>query len=891
MKIPWLLSITSKIETSFLFSIQHTQTGMVKICNALYPKDSEYNSYFEQYKYELSDFQKYAIQGIVEGKNILVTAHTGSGKTLPALFAIEHFVKQGKKVIYTSPIKALSNQKYWEFSNKFPDISFGLLTGDIKTNPTADVLIMTTEILMNYLFQNYNQNQNQNQIYNEKDEKNNETLQIDIQTELACVVFDEVHYINDLARGHVWEQTILTLPSHIQMLMLSATIDNPVNFGNWIEHIHSVPLDETQSAFGKKECLEVWICSTEKRVVPLTHYSFITVNEGMLKGIKDESLKAEIKSATNNLIVIKTKDNHFQEKNYHQVKKMLTLLENKQQYIKRKFAVNSVLLFLREREMLPAIIFVFSRKQVELLADEITTNLLEDDSKIPYTTAYECEQIIRGKLSNYREYLELPEYNVLVKLLEKGIGIHHSGMIPILREIVELLIAKNRIKLLIATESFAIGLDCPIKTAVFISLQKFDGNQQRMLYPHEYNQMSGRAGRRGIDTFGSIVHCNNLFPFPSVYDYQQLLCGNPQKLQSKFQISYSMIFSLFKCKELDQQTVVDFVEKSMYFREIQTSLDTIKNQITLLEEKLKKKMEFLNLLKTPLAVLEKYTILNKELKNATNKKRKDITKELNSYLEYKSLEKDVLFYSEKELLHQELENERGLLQHTENEVSVKITNIISILENYGYIHRCDETEGGFEIAFTPLGYKASHFNEVHPLLFSHIIDDMYQLSPKQWVGILSCFTNIKLGQGEQREGEQTGTTREIQNSKNDTNLEGVIVKMQNFYNHLIKIEDSLYIYNQCENEPLYELVDLFMEWCDCNDEKECKYFIQNSLEQKNISIGDFTKSILKISAIVGEVENLYNNIVDDNSIVMLHTCSLIKPMILKYITTSQSLYI
>jgi hypothetical protein len=168
---------------------------------------------------------------------------------------------------------------------------------------------------------------------------------------------------------------------------------------------------------------------------------------------------------------------------------------------------------------------------------------------------------------------------------------------------------------------------------------------------------------------------------------------------------------------------------------------------------------------------------------------------------------------------------------------------------------------------------------------------MYQLSPKQWVGILSCFTNIKLGQGEQREGEQEETSREIQNSKKDTTLQSVILKMQDFYNHLIKMEDSLYICNQCENEPLYELVDLFMEWCDCNDENECKYFIQNSLKQKNISIGDFTKSILKISAIVGEVENLYNHNVDDNSIVMLHTCSLIKPMILKYITTSQSLYV
>ena len=125
---------------------------VLKVCDSNYPEDSEYESYFQQYPYPLSAFQKYAIEAIVKQNHVLVTAHTGSGKTLPAEFAIEHFVKQGKKVIYTSPIKALSNQKFSEFSRKYPHISFGLLTGDIKTNPEADVLIMTTEILMNYLF-------------------------------------------------------------------------------------------------------------------------------------------------------------------------------------------------------------------------------------------------------------------------------------------------------------------------------------------------------------------------------------------------------------------------------------------------------------------------------------------------------------------------------------------------------------------------------------------------------------------------------------------------------------------------------------------------------------------------------------------------------------------
>ena len=180
------------------------------------------------YPYPLSDFQKYAIEAIVEGQHVLVTAHTGSGKTLPAEFAIQHFTKLGKKVIYTSPIKALSNQKYYEFTKKFQTISFGLFTGDIKTNPDADVLIMTTEILMNYLFTS---------TINTQSSETNHALQfqIDIQNDLACVVFDEVHYINDAERGSVWEQSILMLPPQVQLIMLSATIDLPEEFASWIE--------------------------------------------------------------------------------------------------------------------------------------------------------------------------------------------------------------------------------------------------------------------------------------------------------------------------------------------------------------------------------------------------------------------------------------------------------------------------------------------------------------------------------------------------------------------------------------------------------------------------------------------------------------------------------
>ena len=399
---------------------------MVILCNDKY-NDSNYSKYFELFPYELSDFQKYAIQGIVEGNHVLITAHTGSGKTLPAEFAIRHFVSMGKKVIYTSPIKALSNQKFYEFTIKYPEISFGLMTGDIKTNPDADVLIMTTEILMNYLYSIGTSSESTLQ------------FQIDIQNSLGCVIFDEVHYINDKDRGHVWEQTILMLPQHIQMVLLSATIDNPFGFAEWIENRCCLEEKTNETNETKKS---VYLASTEHRVVPLTHYGFFTTTETPFKEIKDKEIQKQIRETSNKLILLRDPVGKFNDNGYYEINKTRDLFMKHRFFMKRKFVLNTLVGFLKEKEMLPAIIFVFSRKNVELCANEITTNLLEDDSKIPYIIRRECQQIIR-KFPNFNEYLELPEYNELVRLLEKGIGIHHSGMIPVLREIVELMISKK----------------------------------------------------------------------------------------------------------------------------------------------------------------------------------------------------------------------------------------------------------------------------------------------------------------------------------------------------------------------------------------------------------------------------------------------------------------
>ena len=521
---------------------------MVKICCEKYPDNTEYECFFNQYTYTLSDFQKYAIEAIVKGQHVLVTAHTGSGKTLPAEFALNWFVEKGKKLIYTSPIKALSNQKYSEFCKKYPHISFGLMTGDIKINPDADVLIMTTEILMNYLFI---------QTINEEHVDNSLDFNIDVYNELGCVVFDEVHYINDADRGQTWEKTILMLPKHIQMIMLSATIDSPEKFAKWAER------DDKSK--------EVYLATTHKRVVPLTHYGYLTINESAVKLIKDKQTAKEVRSNIHKLIKLQDDKGKFNDDGFDVLAKMGKLYSDRSIYVKRKHVLNNLAMYLHDNDMLPAIAFVFSRKMVEVCASEITVSLLEDDSKIPYTVRKECEQIVR-KLPNFKEYLELPEYETLVRLLEKGVGIHHSGMIPILREIVEIMISKKNIKLLFATESFAIGLDCPIKTAVFTNIVKFDGRSERLLLPHEYTQRAGRAGRRGIDSIGHVVHCNNLFQLPNKQDYLQIMQGKPQTLVSKFRISFNLILSLIKNNKVKIDDFTEFVKNSMVYNEIDNEI-------------------------------------------------------------------------------------------------------------------------------------------------------------------------------------------------------------------------------------------------------------------------------------------------------------------------------
>lgn len=881
----------------------------MRICKDPYPNQSEYDKYFNRFAFPLSDFQKYAIEAIVTGHHTLVTAHTGSGKTLPAEFAIEHFTQQipKKRVIYTSPIKALSNQKFSEFTAKYPHISFGLLTGDIKVNPDADVLIMTTEILMNTLMKM--------SVNNIKVEEapilssvsptvspKHLQFQIDIDNELACVIFDEVHYINDADRGQTWEKTILMLPPHIQMVMLSATIDAPERFAEWAEQGKEQSKERSKDGSerfaqwaeqGKERshAKQVYLASTNKRVVPLSHYAYLTVNEGIIKGIKDKALEKQIRDATHTLIPLQNDRGQFQEAGYRTLQKTMKFFQQKQVVSKKKHVLNNLAKFLKDREMLPAIAFVFSRKQVEQCAADITIPILPDDSKIGYNMRRDCEQIVR-KLPNYREYMELPEYQRLVALLEIGVGIHHSGMVPILREIVEIMISQKKIYFLFATESFAIGLDCPIKTAIFTDLTKFDGHYERLLMSHEYTQMAGRAGRRGIDTVGHVVHCNNLFNLPSETEYKTILHGTPQELVSKFRLSYSLFLNHMHYSQKPCQIAdfLGFIQKSMLFEELQGTLHHQRACIQEKTEHYEKTRTTLDALHTNEAICLEYIAAEEGAKISTNKRKKEYERNMERMRnDHPRIKQDIEVVRCVSQLNYDLKQDRDELAYLETYFEQKVSDVLSVLLEKGFVEKTEVSASvslsGFLSLYelTDLGKVASGLVEIHPLILAKRIlqwNWFCDFSVVQLIGLMACFTDVNMKEQEKHPLP----------CSEDTFIRSKTHELMEDFANYEKLEQDRGIYTgiQYEDALNYDMTDLAIEWIQCTDELACKVFIQNTVAGRGISIGDFTKAMLKISTIAKEMSAIAET---HHQVELLFKLMQVDEMILKYVTTSQSLYV
>lgn len=478
------------------------------------------------FPFPLDPFQKHAIKAIHEGHNVLVTAKTGSGKTMVGEYLIHHCLKKGQRVFYTTPIKSLSNQKFHDLKQIFPSV--GIMTGDIKYRPDADILIMTTEILRNLLYKDGSATQQLGL-----------TGQISLER-LGGVVFDEVHYINDRERGKVWEETMILLKPEIQQVLLSATIDHPELFASWLADLKQ---------------REVYLLSTSYRIVPLSHHVLIGDQPQVIMDNKEVFYEEAYKKW---LDWRSSKGKEKEEKK--------RLVDNRraggyQDPTVKGFGglhsfphqLNNCVKMLESKELMPALFFVFSRAGCERYAKLI------EGSVITSSDAAAIQHIWDFHLHRYKDVLEtLPQAHTLLALCKRGIAFHHSGLLPMLREMVELLFGKGLIKCLFATETFAVGINMPTKTVVFLDLEKYSDESQglRPLRTDEYIQMAGRAGRRGKDTVGYVFYLPQRDPI-TLGEMKQMTTGRKSAICSQMDFGYDFILKTFQAKNLNWVNLVD----------------------------------------------------------------------------------------------------------------------------------------------------------------------------------------------------------------------------------------------------------------------------------------------------------------------------------------------
>lgn len=512
-----------------------------------------------EHPFELDTFQKEAVYHLEQGESVFVAAHTSAGKTVVAEYAIALATKHMTRAIYTSPIKALSNQKYRDFKQTFDSV--GILTGDVQLNPEATCLIMTTEILRSMLYRG-----------------------ADLIRDVEFVIFDEVHYVNDQERGVVWEEVIIMLPEHVTLIMLSATVPNTFEFANWV---------------GRTKQKDIYVISTLKRPTPLEHHLYankklfkiVDSNKQWISAGHKEASQALVRNKEAKPVVPATGRGRGANRGSGQRGSTVAARGRGQaQPFVRGGTMKTMerhdkniwihlVNHLKEKKLLPCVIFVFSKKRCEENAGVL--------SNIDLTNAIEKSQIhvtVEKALGRLKfEDRTLPQIIRMRELLARGIAVHHGGLLPIVKEMVEILFSRTLVKVLFATETFAMGVNMPAKSVVFSGIRKHDGSGFRDLTPGEYTQMAGRAGRRGLDPTGTvIIVCGEEAPDPSTLS--TMLLGQPYKLLSQFRLTYNMILNLLRVETLK---IEEMIKRSFSENASQTLLPEQQKVVTAVEMKLK----------------------------------------------------------------------------------------------------------------------------------------------------------------------------------------------------------------------------------------------------------------------------------------------------------------
>ena len=666
------------------------------------------------YTFSLDPFQQHALCAISKDENVLICAKTGSGKTLVGEYQIYHSLSKGKRVFYTTPIKSLSNQKFHDLKHQFPEAKVGIMTGDIKFCPDADIVIMTTEILRNLLYK-----------------KGTTTEHLGLTASISmndvdAVIFDECHYINDKDRGKIWEETMILLPSSISMVMLSATLDHPEKLANWLGELKQKPIH---------------LIETQYRIVPLTHY-LLTDDYKLIALMNAKEVyyeKTYVEWLHHRNCVAKEKMAHERKVSEARRIDAKGAVDGKVHVSHFVHQMNETIKMLENKELLPALFFVLSRKLCESYAAKVETALLTSSETAS------VKHIIGFHLHRHMEHLEkIPQYYQIYDLLCRGVAFHHSGLLPLLKEIVEILFSKGFVKLMFCTETFAVGLNMPTKTVLFAGFKKYDDqtDSMRMLRNDEYIQMAGRAGRRGKDDKGVVIYLPDREPVDP-HDMHKMMKGNRPPIISRMDFHYDFILKTIQASEPNQPLKwLQLMENSYWFQQRQKEIQKYRAEL----ESISSKMKEIEVAEPYYSECHKRFELEKKIKVTVNAARKEVQRQLDSVKnkqlgpKWNKAWADYHLYKTLCVQGDDLNYDIGLLENHKDSIQPSI----QFLYKMGYI--TNENPNTITIAdLTMKGILATEVNEGHPILMTELYTQrlLHDMPGNELVAILACFVGDK----------------------------------------------------------------------------------------------------------------------------------------------------
>ncbi len=525
--------------------------------------DAVINQFSVLYPFPLDDFQRNAIRALLEGESVMVAAPTGSGKTVVAEFGIFDAFRRTGRVFYTAPIKALSNQKFRDLRKIYGN-DVGLLTGDVSENRDARILVMTTEILRNMLLQT--------------------PWDLD---DVECVIFDEIHYLADPDRGTTWEESIILCPDHIQLICLSATVTNAAEIAGWIGRTH----------------MPIRLITHDDRPVPLALYYFHGDELSMVvdhtgQTVRDFSrMGGELRRQPGRPQRGRGGGRDARAMDEPQPREIIDALQ--------------------EDGLLPAIYFLFSRNDCQVFAEQLA--MMRPDLVSPSQQA-QIDHVLETYHQSLRpEDRDLEQVRIISRLARLGIGFHHAGLLPVLKQLVEVLFSRGLMQVVFATDTLALGVNMPARTVVIGRMSKWDGRRRRPLIPNEFQQMAGRAGRRGMDTFGHVVIPYS--PWVPFREALEIATGPLHPVQSAFAIRYNTVLNLWdpprgeRVRQMLQRSLAQY-QTSQRIRLIERDILDIESELIGLTGDRQEEIAAAD------EAFEEYRSLDRQMQSARSERRK-----------------------------------------------------------------------------------------------------------------------------------------------------------------------------------------------------------------------------------------------------------------------------